>query len=78
MPLVGAGCKFMRREPVEARMRPPGIIVDAPRLDYLSGMGVAGERRDPRKKDQELFACYASINQFTNPIIVQIESILSP
>ncbi len=35
---VGANCKFDRREPVEARVRPVGIVVDPPFLDDLASL----------------------------------------
>ena len=40
----GPSCKLVWREPVKARVWPPGIAVDAPRRDHLSGMSVAGEQ----------------------------------
>jgi hypothetical protein len=33
---VGAGCELGRREPVEARVRPVGVVVDPPFLDDLT------------------------------------------
>lgn len=36
----GPGCKFVRGEPIEARVRSVQIVVDPPFLDDLSSMAV--------------------------------------
>lgn len=43
MPLLGTGCKRDRREPTEARVRPQGVVVDAPGFDDLDGLLQGGE-----------------------------------
>ena len=44
MPLDGACCKLRRCEPVEARVRSPGVVVDLPCFDDPSGFGKIGEQ----------------------------------
>ena len=44
MVLIGPGCKLLRCEPVEARMRSVVVIVVTPARDDLAGMAVAPEQ----------------------------------
>lgn len=44
MVLIGPGCKLQRCGPIQARVWPFIVIVDAPSLDDLSGMVVAGKQ----------------------------------
>ena len=40
----GPGCKLRWCEPVQARMWPLVVVVDPPRIDDPSGVGVVGEQ----------------------------------
>jgi hypothetical protein len=42
--LFGAGCELGWCEPVEARVRPVGVVVDPPFLDDLAGLAEVGEQ----------------------------------
>ena len=44
MVLLGPGCKFVRGEPIEARVGSVEIVVGPPVFDDLSGVPVAGEQ----------------------------------
>ena len=44
MPLPGACCKFDRREPVEARVRSVGVVVDPPFFDDLTRLIEVGKQ----------------------------------
>lgn len=41
---LGPGRNLDWSEPTEARMGPPGIVVDPPGLDHLLRVGVAGDQ----------------------------------
>lgn len=44
MVLFGPGRKFLRGEPVEARMGSVVVVVVTPRLDDVTGVVIAGEQ----------------------------------
>ena len=44
MPLVGTGCELDWCEPVQARVRPVGVVVDPPVLDDLPSLVVVREQ----------------------------------
>ncbi len=44
MVLFGPGCKPVRRQPVEARMRPLGIVVVPPEIDDPPCLAMAAEQ----------------------------------
>ena len=44
MPLIGACCELSRCEPVEARVRAVGVVVDPPFIDVISCLVEIGEQ----------------------------------
>ena len=43
MPLIAACCELSRREPVEARVRSVGVVVDPPLFDDPAGLAEVSE-----------------------------------
>ena len=67
MPLVGAGCKGCRCEPVQARVWAFGVVIDPPCFD------------DPARRDQaaeqvfvEAFIPEPAVEAFHKPVLLRL------
>jgi len=78
MPLIGACCELSWCEPVEARVRPVGVVVDPPFFDDIASLVEVGEEGSLRHVTQSAVEAFheAILHRFAGRNVVPFKIML--